>query len=334
MGVRLGKELNKNKNLKVDMNKAQFNTSIYDRVVLYSPLYLKINYNIALIKEFQLKLDIDNFRQRFNAIFWDSIWYFNLRDLSYDFFLPYEFEVNLADFNKKNAHLKIEKSGGDMNTAIREENEIQKKFFEKYPHANINVRDTVMTNHFDQMSKRKKLAICKSISFDILNEIPVKNLNLNNYTSSKSEDNHLFEIKKNDGVNVSDSVNFINTSLIQDIKNSARKDSSKDSSDSMLETKKKESIEDIVNQHLNPIVEETEYNTNNFPAILIVNSVEAEGQKDKEDIKENINEIVENKEYIIDKLRIENENEEILTTLHVNEDKINQIMDKLEKIDY
>ncbi len=191
-----------------------------------------------------------------------------------------------------------------------------------------------MTNHFDQMSKRKKLAICKSISFDILNEIPVKNLNLNNYTSSKSEDNHLFEIKKNDGVNVSDSANFINTSLIQDVKNSARKDSSKDSSDSMLETKKKESIEDIVNQHLNPIVEETEYNTNNFPAILIVNSVEAEGQKDKEDIKENINEIVENKEYIIDKLRIENENEEILTTLHVNEDKINQIMDKLEKIDY
>jgi hypothetical protein len=31
---------------------------------------------------------------------------------------------------------------------------------------------------------------------------------------------------------------------------------------------------------------------------------------------------------------MENENEEILTTLHVNEDKINQIMDKLEKIDY
>jgi hypothetical protein len=269
--------------------------------VLYSPLYLKINYNIALIKEFQLKLDLDNFRQRFNAIFWDSIWYFNLKDLAYDFFLPYEFEVNLADFNKKNAHLKIEKSGGDMNTAIREENEIQKKFFDKYPHANINVRDTVMTNHFDQISKRKKLAICKSISFCILNEISVKNLNLNNYASSKSEENHLFESKKNEIANVSDSANFINTSLIQDVKNSARKDSFKDSSDSILETKKKESIEDIVNHNFNPIIEETEYNTNNLPGIIIVNSVEAVDHNEKEEIKENINEIEENKEYIMHK---------------------------------
>ena len=261
--------------------------------MLYSPLYLKINYNIALIKEFQLKLEIDIFRQRFNAIFWDSIWYFNLKDLAYDFFLPYEWEVDLTEFNKKNVHLKIEKSSDNMNTAIKEENEIQKKFFENYPNVNINVRDTVMTNHFEQNPRKNNFIVCKSISFCIMKEEnAIKNLQLNNLDSSKSDENHYFDAKKNEGVNVSDSANFINTSLIQDIKNSARKDSSKDSYDSILETKKKESVEEIVYQNLNPIIEETEYNTNNLPAINILKSGEGE-DKDKEDDKVHKEELVE-----------------------------------------
>ena len=124
---------------------------------------------MALIKEFQLKLDIDIFRQRFNAIFWCSIWYFNLKDLCYDFFLPYESELCLDNFNKINSHLKMERSVGDMNSAIKEENEIQKKFFENYPQVSLNIRDSIMTNNFVSLGylRNKKLSVTSPISFYI-----------------------------------------------------------------------------------------------------------------------------------------------------------------------
>jgi len=57
--------------------------------VLYSPFFLKYNFNNTSFIESRLKLDLDTFKMKFNAIFWNSIWYFVIKGLPYDFFMPY-----------------------------------------------------------------------------------------------------------------------------------------------------------------------------------------------------------------------------------------------------
>jgi len=92
ISVRFGKELN-------HFGKLKFNTSSYEGFVLYSPFHLKYNYNNGLLKEFGLNLDVDSFKFRFNAIFWDSIWYFKIKNLEFDFMLPYEMEYSTDEIN-------------------------------------------------------------------------------------------------------------------------------------------------------------------------------------------------------------------------------------------
>ncbi len=46
-------------------------------------------FNNTSFIESRLKLDLDTFKMKFNAIFWNSIWYFVIKGLPYDFFMPY-----------------------------------------------------------------------------------------------------------------------------------------------------------------------------------------------------------------------------------------------------
>lgn len=57
--------------------------------VLYSPFHLKYNFYNSSFIESRLKLDLDYFKIKFNAIFWNSIWYFSIKKLPYDFISPY-----------------------------------------------------------------------------------------------------------------------------------------------------------------------------------------------------------------------------------------------------
>jgi hypothetical protein len=100
IGVHLGNELNK-------YNKLQYDTSSHESVVLYSPFYLKYNINNGLIREFGNTLEIEDFKKRFNAIFWNSIWYFKVRNLDYEFMLPYEYSPSLNTFSHINDHIEI-----------------------------------------------------------------------------------------------------------------------------------------------------------------------------------------------------------------------------------
>ena len=43
-----------------------------------------------VIKQYQTKLDIDAFRKEYNDLFWNCIWYFFLKGLSYDILLKYK----------------------------------------------------------------------------------------------------------------------------------------------------------------------------------------------------------------------------------------------------
>ena len=98
--VQFGEEINKTG----DMKK---NTSNVENIVLFSPYILKNNYNTFFSKN-DSKLDVDKFMMNYSTIFWDSLWYFKLNDLEYDFMLPYfykleqikpytEFDVTLED---------------------------------------------------------------------------------------------------------------------------------------------------------------------------------------------------------------------------------------------
>lgn len=250
-----------------------------------------------------MKLDIDIFRHKFNAIFWDSIWYFNLKDLDYDFFLPYEYELNLEDFNKINSHLMIEKCGGDLNIALKDENSTYRKFFESYPNANVNVRDSIVTCHFNITKRNTKFSVTNQINLEILNENNSTQLPLYLHKSSNDSFNVIDE-KKMTNIE-SEMLNFINTSLIQDIRTDTIR---KESTDSEID-RMRESNEDLITT-LKTIREEHEYTTNNLSLINNIEikdlDVKAQNEKLLNDVELKIEEIViinqndnieENKEY-------------------------------------
>lgn len=79
---------NNNTNNNTNFDIYEFNESD-ETEVLYSPFHLKFNYNNTSFIESRLKLDLDYFKVKFNAIFWNSIWYFEKKGLPYDFLLPY-----------------------------------------------------------------------------------------------------------------------------------------------------------------------------------------------------------------------------------------------------
>ena len=98
--IKLGNEMNKKGELIQ-------NTSVVECVVLFSPQFLKINFNNNLIKEYGIKLDVEEFKMKYSALFWNSIWYFKLKKYDYEFFLPYETSLNHNVISKINNHINI-----------------------------------------------------------------------------------------------------------------------------------------------------------------------------------------------------------------------------------
>ena len=90
--VKFGKEVNVNGNCK-------YNTSKYDCVVLFSPLSLKENYNNSLMKDYGIKLDVEELLEKYSTTFWNTLWYFKINNLDYDFMLPYEHNMDIITFN-------------------------------------------------------------------------------------------------------------------------------------------------------------------------------------------------------------------------------------------
>jgi DNA-directed RNA polymerase subunit RPC12/RpoP len=111
--VQFGKEINKT-------GKMKQNTCKLDSVVLFSPFFLKDNYNSVALRACGVKLDVEDLMLKYSNIFWNSLWYFKLKKLEYDFMLPYEEDIE----TKVDEYLDI--CIGD------EENEIKKYNKERY----------------------------------------------------------------------------------------------------------------------------------------------------------------------------------------------------------
>ena len=88
--VQFGKEINK-------IGKMKQNTCKYDSIVLFSPYFLKGNYGSQAMRSCGVKLDVEGFMLKYSNIFWNSLWYFKLKNLEYDFMLPYEFSIKQVD---------------------------------------------------------------------------------------------------------------------------------------------------------------------------------------------------------------------------------------------
>jgi hypothetical protein len=84
--VQYGEEINKNGDFKT-------NTCKYDTVVLFSPYILKNNYNSYFPRNIGVKLDVDELMMKYSSIFWNSLWYFKLNGLEYDFMQPYYYRL-------------------------------------------------------------------------------------------------------------------------------------------------------------------------------------------------------------------------------------------------
>jgi len=94
--------------------------------VLYSPFHLKYNFYNSSFIESRLRLDIDYLKIKFNAIFWNSIWYFKIKDLPYDFISPYKEplaeRVKLASITNYNNNLNMNINNPNHNINVNEFN--------------------------------------------------------------------------------------------------------------------------------------------------------------------------------------------------------------------
>jgi hypothetical protein len=86
--VQFGEEINKNGDMKA-------NTCNYDTVVLFSPYVLKNNYNSSFSRNIGVKLDVDELMMKYSSIFWNSLWYFKIIGLEYDFMQPYYYRLQI-----------------------------------------------------------------------------------------------------------------------------------------------------------------------------------------------------------------------------------------------
>ena len=108
--VQFGKEINK-------IGKMRQNTCKYDSIVLFSPYFLKGNYSSQAIRACGVKFDVEGFMLKYGNIFWNSLWYFKLKNLEYDFMLPYEFTIKQVDdyfdviIGEEDEKLRLEEEG-------------------------------------------------------------------------------------------------------------------------------------------------------------------------------------------------------------------------------
>ena len=154
--VQYGTEINYSGKLKI-------NTSKNDCVVLFSPYFLKVNYNNSLLRNFGIKLDVEELMLKYNAIFWNSVWYFKLNNLEFDFMLPYQQYLDKMIFDKKLSisTFELEK---DISNNIKivyededEEEEIEEIEITKYESKELKMQNFRITlNDINEKNKKEK----------------------------------------------------------------------------------------------------------------------------------------------------------------------------------
>ena len=103
ISFQFGREINKSGDMRI-------NTCYFDSAILYSPYTLKNNYKSTMLKNYHIKVDVNLLMRNNKDIFWNSLWYFKLNSLDYDFMLPYERNITEDIIPNKNLHITIKGS--------------------------------------------------------------------------------------------------------------------------------------------------------------------------------------------------------------------------------
>ena len=106
----------------------RINTCYYDSAILYSPFTLKNNYKNTILKNFNVKLEVETFMKNYRDIFWDSLWYFKLNNLEYDFMLPYGQSVHDITETNKNLYITLKGALEKEKKLIGNDDENQPRF--------------------------------------------------------------------------------------------------------------------------------------------------------------------------------------------------------------
>ena len=91
--------------LQRDKKKKNLSTCTTNEIVLHCPYNLKININNAVTTHYGNKLDLNSFKNKFNPLFWDFIWYCYITNLDYSIILPYLYNIehlNEIRYNEPN----------------------------------------------------------------------------------------------------------------------------------------------------------------------------------------------------------------------------------------
>ena len=73
--------------------KKNLSTCTTNEIVLHCPYNLKINIKNAVTTHYGNKLDLNSFKNNFNPLFWDFIWYCHIHNLDYSIILPYLYKI-------------------------------------------------------------------------------------------------------------------------------------------------------------------------------------------------------------------------------------------------
>ena len=122
LSFQFGKDLNKSGDMRI-------NTCYYDSAILYSPFTLKNNYKSTILKNYNIKLDVESLMKNYKDIFWNSLWYFKLNNLEYDFMLPYEQSCFETIIPNNNLYITIK---GSLEKEKKELNDENKPRFDYY----------------------------------------------------------------------------------------------------------------------------------------------------------------------------------------------------------
>ena len=115
-----GKEINKSGDMRI-------NTCYFDSAILYSPFTLKNNIKTTVLKNCNLKLDVESFMKNYRDVFWDSLWYFKINNLEYDFMLPYTQNVQQTMVPNRNLYITL-KGSLEKNKNIIQNGESKPRF--------------------------------------------------------------------------------------------------------------------------------------------------------------------------------------------------------------
>ena len=171
-------------------------TGTYDEVVLHSPFELKNNVKEGVHRNYGMNLDVKLFKMKFNALFWNAVWYFNLQKLDFSFILPYKKDIfpERTELNKIGNDFERKHSSKVLNNNMLSNN--LNAMFGKIEEKTINEDDRNKLKEKIEKSLQKKNNEKKKNNNMLLQMETVLNIGFTNDNENKEIELNVKELEK------------------------------------------------------------------------------------------------------------------------------------------